>query len=734
MQKGLIMSIHSRIGPEGPGQGFGLQNIGTSSQISRILKEGLEPEAMAQEPLLTLLDAKADPLATVPDAYAQKEAATTILEKAVEISLGQKLPSAKELLNAVKEGKTPGLEKMTHVRDAEGKSLIHLALKEAPERQVDLIKQLCMLGCDINAQDRAGKTPLHRAIEADSFDVTKCLLDQGGNIHIRDNNGYTAAETGAASTEITIMIDERVANDNSQSWILTPMHNLGYKIDQNGMCYGIGHMAMHAILANDVATFNERVVKIRTIDPEALQSDIASKSAAEKQDRADILAFCDGICLYHHPKEYSQFIEHKVTKQDARIIAKEIAPVDLVKNEGEIVQVGSSTTAFGSYELKAYFEKMGEAFQNAPAPVAISLIANNHDICLGYIPDKKEWCLFDINMPPARMINNVEQLTEAVRESLSASNDHHICLTSQVYTTELHQPSVEQCMAQIQKETASITEVTETKACVVTESGKTWIEEAACQGDLKTVKALLQHNINVNSADERGVTALIIAAQNGHTDVVQLLLDNGADVQKAAVDGKTALHQASFNGNTGIIKILIENGADANSLTDNGISALTFAAEKGMLQSVQELLESHADVNRTGSTNVTAILVAAQAGHIGIVELLLEKGADVNKAASDTITPLYCAVANGNYGVAGLLLEQGADVNKPDGELVTPLMKAVINENFEMVKLLLSKNPDLTMEASNGYTAEHFAYEQTFQSNRNAASDIFDQLNQARNS
>ena len=103
----------------------------------------------------------------------------------------------------------------------------------------------------------------------------------------------------------------------------------------------------------------------------------------------------------------------------------------------------------------------------------------------------------------------------------------------------------------------------------MSETGSHWFEReqlhfAASDGDLETVKRLLQHGADPNAFDDLGWTPLIHAAKRGHLDVVKCLLAAGAkvDARDEARAGNTALAEVVAECSLEMAKTLIDAGAD----------------------------------------------------------------------------------------------------------------------------------------------------------------------------
>ena len=60
-----------------------------------------------------------------------------------------------------------------------------------PKRQVKTIQCLLDAGAHINAQDKNGAAPLHRAVRTRCADAVKCLLESGSDATLKNKSGST---------------------------------------------------------------------------------------------------------------------------------------------------------------------------------------------------------------------------------------------------------------------------------------------------------------------------------------------------------------------------------------------------------------------------------------------------------------------------------------------------------------------------------------------------------------
>ena len=100
---------------------------------------------------------------------------------------------------------------------------------------------------------------------------------------------------------------------------------------------------------------------------------------------------------------------------------------------------------------------------------------------------------------------------------------------------------------------------------------------AAREGDVSTMKELLEEGAPVDCADEFDRTALFRAALCNRTDVIRLLLQNGANINKQDYRGDTPVHRAAFMNSTEAIAVLMEHGASINIKNDDGEKPIDYA-------------------------------------------------------------------------------------------------------------------------------------------------------------
>ncbi len=232
---------------------------------------------------------------------------------------------------------------------------------------------------------------------------------------------------------------------------------------------------------------------------------------------------------------------------------------------------------------------------------------------------------------------------------------------------------------------------------------------AVREGDMATVKVLVEAGADVNQVSEFGWTPLLTATQNRFYQVGKYLLEHGANPNIANEGGWNPLYIATDNRNIeggdyptrkpdmdhlSFIKLLLEHGADPNLRMASSTETRT--------------IFTHQWLREEGAT---PFLRAAQSSDLTLMKLLLEHGADPNINTSVGVTPLMVAAGiawvegvtfewseEANEEAIRMLIELGNDVNAQDREDGrTALMGAAHKGRNYAVQLLADAGADFSL-------------------------------------
>jgi len=279
----------------------------------------------------------------------------------------------------------------------------------------------------------------------------------------------------------------------------------------------------------------------------------------------------------------------------------------------------------------------------------------------------------------------------------SREREHFICFTTQCGNGETQQRN----------------------AGRVSRGGYSAILFAARNGDVGSVKALLDAGASIEERGADGYSPLLLATHSGHTELTTFLLERGTN-PNASVVGYSALHTAVLRGDLEMTKALLAAGATVDSritkaapmerFTDKwmvlplavvGYTPLQMAAKYVETPIIRALLAAGADpsvtdadgttllmdaagvnINRNGSTDRrgrtvdVAVVTAMNKDEDRILEAvqaLIEAAVDVNAANRAGDTALHGAAAGmAMRRVFQYLVDKGADPNVKNKRGRTP--------------------------------------------------------------
>lgn len=199
--------------------------------------------------------------------------------------------------------------------------------------------------------------------------------------------------------------------------------------------------------------------------------------------------------------------------------------------------------------------------------------------------------------------------------------------------------------------------------------GLTALHFAVREGDLISIKYLIEAGADVNQLSEYGWSALLIATNNRYYQIGRYLIEQGAKPNLINGGGWSPLYLATDNRNIeggdyptrkpdmdhlDYIKLLLNAGAEVNTRMLSSTESRTVFTNQWL--------------NEDGAT---PFLRAAQSSDLELMRLLLKHGADPLINTNEGITPLM--VAAGIGWVEGITYEWSQEANRETIELLVEL-------------------------------------------------------------
>jgi serine/threonine-protein phosphatase 6 regulatory ankyrin repeat subunit B len=520
------------------------------------------------------------------------------------LAAGQAAPGSvdEQLITAAAIGDTAAVQQLLdksaniEAKDKYGMTPLHRA---AYYGKTDVVKLLLDKGANIEAKDNDGETALNRAAMYNFADIVKLLLDHGANVDIRDKNGYTALIFAAANGSVDLV-----------KLLLDKGANIGAK-DNDG----------RTALGSAAERGNVDIVKLlldKGVNIGAKDNDVnTALLKAAREGHTDV--------------------------------------VTLLLNKGANIE--SKDKGGETALLRAAY--------GGKTDVLNLLLDNGANI------EAK-----DNDGNTALLVATYNGKTDVVKlllnkganiEAKGAAGSPYFGNTALIVAARDGFADVVKLLLEKGANIESKDNVGNTVLLVATHYG---------YGKTDVVKLLLDRGANIEAKDEYGNTALIVAALDGHADVVSLLLEKGANIEARDKSGKTTLMEAAEEGHANVVKLLLDKGANIEAKGTQSpyksYTPLSFAISRGNTEVVKLLVEKGADIEDKND----ALRFAAAKGDTVVLKLLLEEGANIEAKDGVGRTPLMNAAVHGHADAVKLLLDKGANIEVKDNNGYTALVMA----------------------------------------------------------
>jgi len=261
--------------------------------------------------------------------------------------------------------------------------------------------------------------------------------------------------------------------------------------------------------------------------------------------------------------------------------------------------------------------------------------------------------------------------------------------------------------------------------CAAAPAGE--LQDAAAEGDLAKVRALIRSSPAAIHARERGTTALHEAARAGHVEIVKLLVANGANVNAKDISGLTPLKLALGHRRLEVAEYLRQNGGleqvvppparVATPAPAAPPSATLFATSappvRSPIATVPPPAQTPPPIAPPRETSVAPpptnspapvvltdrellpglypIHELARVGDVEQIKMIYKTAPEVVDATDERgFTALHVAAANRQLGAAQTLIGLRAKVNVKAENGQTPLHAAARNSDTTMATLLIT--------------------------------------------
>jgi len=538
------------------------------------------------------------------------------------------------------------------------------ALFFCARRDMVIVRALVDAGCDINAQDSSGTTPLMDFIAKEAFESVKFLLALGADVDYQNNQGETAL----------MMAIKKINNfrDQEAEWYTAIIK----KIAGSSKNIDIRDNAGNTALFYAARVRRPEIVKLLI----ELGADVSVKNNADEgalleandresidieKENNEIKAELSSNAKINNNKKIAEYFFRAARRRDKRtalLCLRSLEATDGLLQQKIIDSLFYMSDTEGvrilAERMKTPEDRkkfMNDCFQRLvdfkKSAAAVSLAENNPEI------DIKRKC------------------PDSFPFIVNAARDESFSLMKYILAKG---ESINQKVWR----------------------GDTALYYACLDGNIPMIKFLEENGADFNVKTDDGSSVMMAAANAGQIEVIKYLKSKGMDINQKNRFGLTPLIEAVIYGRMSVVKYLLENGADVDAYYSGEGSprgtALSLAIEKKKPGIVRILLDKTKNIKDVDFSGNTALHLAAEKGNVEYIKYFVEKGLDINSKNIWKSTPLIVALAEKKYAAAKCLLKLGANVNIGSDRKKTAVRIAFENNYdelaFEMCGLTDDKN------------------------------------------
>ncbi|CAB0040198.1 unnamed protein product [Trichogramma brassicae] len=602
--------------------------------------------------------------------------------------------------------------------DPEGYAPLHLfCSREHDDGLIDMFFEICgkiRLAVQVNALNKLGRTPLHLALRNGKHKMVECLLRNGADPNVVDEEGLTSLHLICGTTY----------DDNSAErfFQICDDMQLTMRIDALDK---LGQTPLHLALG----TGKKKMV-------ECLLRNGADPNIADAEGLTSLQLICGTTYDDNSAEKFIQICDDmQLTMRIDALDKLGRTPLHLaLRNE--------------KHKMVECLLRNGTDPNIADAEGLTSL----HLIALrGIDDDMMEWFLeIGDNMQLKMQIDALDKLGRTPLYTALAYGRRKIAetllrrganpnLANSEGLTYLHFIALrkidDDLVEKFIKMCSDIQQTVQVNA--LNKLGRTPLHLALRKGKQKMVESLLRNGADPNIADEKGYTCLHFIALRGIDDLAEKFFEICNDMQlKVQVNaqenhGRTPLQIAVCLDKEHVVESLLRNGADPNIADVEKCTSLhSICATDYDDDSAEKFLQICDDMQLTMQVDAlsklgwTPLHLALFKGKKKATEWLLRRGANPNLANKEGCTPLHaisCREVDDDFAEKFFQIcddiRQTVQVDVRDKRGRTPLHLALRKSKKIAAESLLRRGANTNLADSEGFTSLHLICGTTYDDN-----------------